>query len=401
MCYIMIVKQLKGDSSPVVEDQIRKVLTAKKDLNDDGFFFRNGEDVIRTLDDKIATKAVKESTINNLMVHFRMASVGAVSEENVHGWEIGDWVFFHNGGISNYSQYKYKDGQEVPQDQADSYLFFQDLYMSLEGKHPKDKVVSNAIEKLLASCSFWGRAALYNKATDRLFLFGDFWVYTFGTSYITFSSSVVNFDHKISRNLHGIKVDYGNPSVIGETKVDGIGVITNFSTDHFQYKNLLKNFKTNSRYTTPFVHHHFDQKDWDYENGIYRRKHDTTTTGLRQVMLPAGVSAEKEEMVNNINEQLDDLELDLGKQKPAPNLTPYTEEELEKLMDNKEFAGWSEFGIELYKDQYGYHDQYGQCCYAGDCILLNQTEGIVFKEEVATQEQRERMGFKVWTSTKT
>ncbi len=132
MCYIMIVKRT-GEPFQPIETQIRKTLTEKMDFNDQGFYFQNGKDTVRTLDDRIAKETIKEAELNNLLVHFRLASVGKVTEKNVHGWTLGDWTFFHNGGISTYTDWQSKGEQEF----SDSYQLFQALWLKLESNKTK------------------------------------------------------------------------------------------------------------------------------------------------------------------------------------------------------------------------------------------------------------------------
>lgn len=390
MCYIMVVKQL-DKPSPSVESQIRTVLNEKKDTNDDGFFLKNGSDVIRTLDDRIANQVIKEGTLNNLMAHFRIASVGKVSEDNTHGWTNGDWTFFHNGGISNYSTYQWDKGGKVEQEFSDSFLFFQDLFFELEkSKSQKDKTISHIISALLGKVSFWGRAALYNNVTDKLFLFGDFWVYTFGSTYQIFSSSFLKFDQEFKQTIRGISMVYPNPSIIGEAKIDGIGVISDFSTPDFSYRNLQEKFVTAVRSYNTYPH--FDSKEWDHEGGQWKRK--LGTPGTRAILVPP-MNEEHELMQQNIarnaDQYLDDLELDLGGKK----FETYTKEQLDDLMLDDEFIGWDNEGNELYQDEYGLHDANRGCCYNSTCRALDNFEGIILKAEMATEKQKEAMGFQM------
>lgn len=240
MCYIMITKRI-GKPSSEIEKQIRGILLEKMDRNDDGYFFSNGPEIIRTMDDRIAKQIIKTAQLNNLLVHFRMASAGHIIEDNIHGWKIGDWIFFHNGGIATYTNYQARDEQKY----ADSYLFFQDLWFLLEEKkgNLKDKNVIKSIETILKKVSFWGRAALYNVTTDRMFLFGDFETYHIG-NYILFSSSKLDFDQKCESKIKGIKFDYSQLINIGEYQTKGITIIYNFSKDIFQFKQLTEKLPT-------------------------------------------------------------------------------------------------------------------------------------------------------------
>lgn len=406
MCYILIGKQI-GPKSNTVETQIRKLLKDKMDINDDGYYFRNGRDIIRTLDDKVAKKAVEESTINNLLVHFRMASAGVVSEKNVHGWTKGAWSFMHNGGISTYVDWT--KGAKL-QEETDSLLLFQDLMVALEGnsRNYKDKVVCATIQDVLSHVVFWGRAALYNSETDKLYLFGDFHIYAFGTMYIIISSTSVNFDEKVKRDFHGLEAEFKNPSLIGESKIDGIGVINRFSTPQFKYRKLADKLETKSRtqYGADRETRILDADDWAYSQGTYRRRtvHAVTgqttnedkkiiTPGLPTIILPSA-TPNIQEMMDNIENARDEEVLD-------QNLNgSYSEEELEELFFDENFVGWLDDGTEMYRDMYGIHVKYFECCNQSKCRGFDDMKDIILKEEFMTEEmkleyKKEKIGFRV------
>ncbi len=98
MCYIALVKGT-GDGQ-----RLKKAIADKLDNNDDGAFVSTlGVDGLRTLDNKLAGQAVLNMDLNNLLVHFRMATTGEVGMGNVQGWNLNGWVCVHNGIISKLS----------------------------------------------------------------------------------------------------------------------------------------------------------------------------------------------------------------------------------------------------------------------------------------------------------
>lgn len=376
MCYIMITKQI-GDGNKGIENQIRSILKEKMERNSDGFYFQNGSDVLRTLDKTEAKKTTEISIINNLFAHFRLASVGEVSLNNVHGWKIGDWVFFHNGGISTYNTWNKKTKQK----NSDSYEFFQDLWLALENtkNNFKDKVVMHVLETLLKKINFWGRAALYNAALDKMYLFGDFELYTFGFSYLIISSSTLDLKTNAAKDIRGFKFEFPAITNIGHTSTDGIGVIHHFSTEKFHYKQLMEKMPTKvwnstsiedkeeSSYTPSS---YTFNNNWEKVNGVWKRKNT--------LMLPnpdIELNDEKTQILENINNALQDA---------AEYDKPYTEKSLDLLLNRKDFSGWDEKGRELFWDEYGYHFGDSTCCISNPqtCRAFDNIDGIVFKEEV-------------------
>ncbi len=395
----MITKQI-GNKSESKEKQIRGILKEKCFSNRDGFFFQNSGDIIRTLDSKIACSAIDTAVLNGLMCHFRMASAGKITQDNVHGWVEGDWTFFHNGGVSTYVN----SGVAREQELTDSYQLFQDILRAMEGKKGyKDKVVCRILEEVLKNVNFWGRAALYNNKTDSMYLFGDFWVYQFASSYLILSSSsLFSLSKDYTVDTHGIKVKY--ESSIGESKIDGIGVINHFSTPDFKYKNLAEKFETKSRTYDNFpVSKGFemDSKFWEKKNGVWVRKvqsiqllPESNTPGLPKIIVPT--NAEHEEILENMKKAMDqDEEMDYSGVDDC-----YTEQELENLYADPAFVGWDKRGQEMWRDMFAIHDSFNSCCIDNSCLDLTDINDLVLKEEVMSEEQLQRLhgqkiGFKV------
>lgn len=403
MCYILIAKQLK-EPTVLIEQQIRSILKDQADKNADGFFVKNDSEVLRTLDEKAALPRLKDVTLNNLMVHFRWASAGRVTTDNVHGWELGDWTFLHNGGVTDYIK---SYGQSRTQEEADSYLFFQDLYLFLqEINQRKDKQVEKVIRDVATSTNFFGRAALYNNVTDKMYLFGDFHVYRFEDAYIIISSAPLSFNNQASRKAHGFEFDYVGESVVGEHETSGIGVIHNFSRPGFQYRylGLLKDSTyirptAQETHTTPTGYQPFPQfpvrdpiiepvieqvdelnegvmDGWQRINGVLRR-------------IP--VSHEFRNMMENIANNQTDEDIDLDPDQVSNSegghagiIEQFSPEEVDAaivqlLQDEFGFIGVDSFtGKDLFLSASGIHDTQEDCCRWGTCRKRDDYSSIDF-----------------------
>lgn len=388
MCYIAIIKQI-GEPNPQTEERIRKILQEKADYNSDGFFFRLADFELRTTDDRKAVEKIKQLPLDNLMAHFRIASAGVVSEDNVHGWKIGDWQFFHNGSVSDYIK-TYAQAKE--QSESDSLLFFQDLALFLQEITTKkskkfDRQVENIIRNIATETFFWGRAALYYEPLDKMFLFGDFNIYTFDSSYLIISSSKLNLDQTTNVHVHGFNVKYSQDSLIGEQTSDGIGVINSFSTNGFEYKYLgeLKDFKNSHvanrpalpARTTPNYQADDDlgfPSAWEEtENGIYAPKVQTPEiTTMKENIEKVACELDIEIKSPKVEvEEIDDWS-DLDATSVDLKILWAVQREIGFIGRDKKT------GEELYLDEDGIHDIVNKCCEGQTCRDPFNLEGIEF-----------------------
>lgn len=72
--------------------------------------------------EKVCDKIDAAQITSPLIVHFRKASLGAITEENTHPFVIGDWAFAHNGTIRNQNL----------KDRTDSEWFFGEILRERE-----------------------------------------------------------------------------------------------------------------------------------------------------------------------------------------------------------------------------------------------------------------------------
>ena len=70
--------------------------------NSDGFGAYNFADktVFKTLDYNAAKKYIADNAQNDLFCHFRYATGGQISLENIHPFDTGHYIVFHNGVLS-------------------------------------------------------------------------------------------------------------------------------------------------------------------------------------------------------------------------------------------------------------------------------------------------------------
>ena len=76
--------------------------------NKDGYGILKDDKLLRTLDKDEALKFINEKEPCKIMhCHFRMATSGKISQENVHLWKFDNVYFSHNGYVREYSNYNY------------------------------------------------------------------------------------------------------------------------------------------------------------------------------------------------------------------------------------------------------------------------------------------------------
>lgn len=241
MCFIAISKRLKDTpANPEVERVFKGILFDEMSGNRDGSFVSSDLGTIRTMDSKNAIDGIDNSEIDNLWCHFRIGTTGKIELSNVHGWSLRNWLFTHNGFVTQYT-----GGRTA--EKTDSLQFFENLLMRLKNKTRPDKV-GTIIKKEANLKGFSGRAALYNSVHDDMYLFGDFHVYYVEGAYVFFSSTSLDLD-KITRyyNVNGLHFDAEDKTrfKVISRKIDGIHLIRNFSKENWQSQMLTNKLKDN------------------------------------------------------------------------------------------------------------------------------------------------------------
>jgi RNA binding exosome subunit len=128
MCYNLVIKtfEVNKKQKKEIRNLLKQIFEEFK-YNDDGAFLYNSlqNQIIRTLNYDEFQKKLENLKIDNntlLHMHLRKATSGSVSENNIHGWQIGQYLCSHNG-YYGYSYY-YTISKKELNDNSDSYEFF-------------------------------------------------------------------------------------------------------------------------------------------------------------------------------------------------------------------------------------------------------------------------------------
>ena len=221
MCYVALVKNVPSkQAGQAILDKIADKLV----MNDDGAFIGSLSVAasLRTLNNKLAEETVKNMAVDNLLVHFRQATTGAVNVDNVQGWTLNGWTCTHNGIVSGLS------AGGVAEVESDSLKFFKKLC----GRLPAEvdiKKIKKAIRQLCYNNRFNGRAILYNRRLNIAVIFGDWKLYEYGGAVILSSSTIWGLGQKLLKEHSGILFEYSEGLPLGEGEIDGIYIMDNAS----------------------------------------------------------------------------------------------------------------------------------------------------------------------------
>ena len=375
MCYLLITKQLIEKPKARNADIIKKVMLEQMKRNDDGFALQRPVEnlSLRTLDEEETIKAINAIDLDGMIYHARMASVGAVTTDNVHAYDYKGFTFAHNGGSSDYAVKTIWTGAvstltSKNQDNTDSKLFFYDLVDEIEArKATGHKEIAKAIQAQYNDVNWWGRASLYHKESDRLFLFGDWHTYNIGNEYIAISSADVLDIPQKTEKVRGLDFNTSPSGGIFAGELDGIAVIKNFSLPNWSLKFLspLKDLTIDKVSGTTRVADAYK----DFEGSPYT------------CQVPKLTKAEREELEA---EALEEAKLD--------------QEEWENYNDgySRESLGLIELynidgeRVETYDDGNEIHDTIGYCCDNGYCDMFYDTETEAIQANIDMAEDMEQ-----------
>lgn len=375
MCYLLITKKITDNPSKRNSDTIKKVMLEEMQRNSDGFAIQRPIDdlILRTLDEDEATKAINKIDLDGTIYHARMASVGAVTEDNVHAYDNKGWTFAHNGGSSDYAvTTKWVGGKMTltskNQDNTDSKLFFYDLVDEIEARGATGhKEIAKAIQAQYNDVNFWGRASLYHKESDRLFLFGDWYTYNLANEYIAISSADVLDIPQKTEKVRGLDFNTMPSGGVFAGELDGIAVIKNFSKPNWSLKFLapLKDLSIDkvSGTTRAVVAYK------DFAGSPYT------------CQLPAPLTASEQEALDE-EEQAEFESYDkIGSYRGYEE--DYSEYGIEELYNIDGEL------VETYEDGSGVHDVMGYCCGAGFCDMFYETENEAIQANLDMIENQE------------
>ncbi len=229
MCYIALVK---NNPSQLAGRAILDKIADKIEMNDDGAFIGSlgVAESLRTLDNKRAVQAVKRAGLDNLLVHFRMATTGAVTVDNVQGWELNGWTCVHNGTVGKLSG-------GLVEAESDSLKFFKKLAERLPDGG-EVKAIKKAVRKVCYQERFNGRAIIYNRRLDLAVFFGDWYLYEYGGAVVFSSAGIYNMGSKLVKERNGLLFEYAEGLPLGESEIDGIYTMTNASRENWKLSRI-------------------------------------------------------------------------------------------------------------------------------------------------------------------
>lgn len=230
MCFIVTSIKLKEDK--VAQNAIFNVLAGEQADNAHGTaslcYSKDGKPVIWRGDyepfAKMQDNLHKFEVVN---YHFRQATVGKKTLENVHFWQVADWAFCHNGVIANLGD----------EEESDSLKFFNYLvahkFLPKQGAPKLDEIKAYVNES-----SLMGRFLLINLKTKDIYFFGDFQVYLVAKSHLVITSA--NADFKRSYPVMGFSFELEGDVEALEADMDGINL---FSYKDKQFRTLFEKLK--------------------------------------------------------------------------------------------------------------------------------------------------------------
>jgi hypothetical protein len=330
MCYIALVK---NNPSGQAGKAILNKIADKLDMNDDGAFVGSLSvaESLRTLDNKLAEETIKNMAVDNLLVHFRMATTGAINVDNVQGWEFGGWTCVHNGTVGGYNS------GGLLEVESDSLKFFKKLC----GKLPSDldsKRIKKAIRKICYDERFNGRAILYNRLLDIAVIFGDWHLYEYGGAVIFSSGYLYDLGQKLLKKHNGFLFEYAEGLPLGESKIDGIYIMDNASQPVWAIRKIGKLREPKSEYS-------------GYQ-GYQEYSYAPALTPIKPYVEPIQKILPLEQAVNELNKSCKVAEV-------AGLIRP---------IKDGEVVGYDLGGNAIEADeQTGVHLVNGACCMAGTC----------------------------------
>lgn len=264
MCFIASIRKIGKEPNEDAEKAIKSMLLYKATANPDGFALVDTKEVLRTLNIREAIQKVREHDLELLLTHFRIATTGAVTLDNVHWYEIGDYNFVHNGTIWQYSSYGTTAKEE---EKTDSLQFFENLVKKLK-KLEDPKEIAEVINTVYNEDRMNGRAMLYHRPTDRMYLIGDWHITVLDETYLIITSVSVDLDKSIEYKNYGgfLFPEEVNYIIDTQTKtIDDIGYIENYSTSENKYRFLKALNKIN---------YNFNKKEEDVDLSMINQEEE-------------------------------------------------------------------------------------------------------------------------------
>jgi hypothetical protein len=217
MCFIASIIKIKEDN--LTANSIAREIFDEQNMNDDGsasYCFRKKDSDFYYERKKIEDFDKILKNINKYDVcnyHFRNGTGGELGKHNIHFWNMGDWIFAHNGTVPSY-----QNGKD-----CDSLGMFKTMYKNgLFGDN--GEIDLDGIKDFVNASTFWGRLLVINKKTKDIYYIGDWKAYLVNRSYVVIASSICSFDSKETVNALGITFETDNDIEIEtlESEIEGM-----------------------------------------------------------------------------------------------------------------------------------------------------------------------------------
>lgn len=215
MCYTaLIYKTDKAAAQKAQRQAIINAILAQTYSNNNGFaLLSETGQPLRTMEKAIFNKKFI-SEFNNPdqkwhLVHFRLATAGQKTLDNIHLWERNGHFFAHNGVINSLSYDKVK---------SDSLLFFENLINDAPKQGINYDNIKDLLDKHPQMADFYGRGFIVNPDND-VFMFGDFIAY-YIDGYVIISSAPLFFGNSLEFGDLEFSIEPATPPLTA--KLDGI-----------------------------------------------------------------------------------------------------------------------------------------------------------------------------------
>lgn len=237
MCYILTAIKLK--ESQEAKDVILNVLAEQQVGNSHGSasvafnFDKRVPSIVRAMEIDIENM-IETVESDVFSYHFRLATIGGKTVNNVHYWKKGNWAFAHNGQIH---------GLTNEDDDSDSLTFFKNIVS--KGYLTKgNKAKCAKIKEYTNKVNFWGRYIIVNLKTKNVYFFGDFETYLVENSYLVITSVTTSFEKNI--NILGLPFGGDDEVKALASEIDGVWMFD------YKMRRFMQVFETLKDYTTPY-----------------------------------------------------------------------------------------------------------------------------------------------------
>lgn len=174
---------------------------------------------------QIAANLIENTTfsLKPKIYHFRLATTGRKTLNNVHGWLKEGWEFYHNGTAFSYSDI-------LNSELTDSLKFFKIILPAFQqltlttSKNAKQKHLQK-IENISLTTGLTGRFLIANESRNEFYFFGDWRIYSINENYLIISSSTIELKTPQAKNS---QVNLLGFTLKGEIEPIGFRIVQNW-----------------------------------------------------------------------------------------------------------------------------------------------------------------------------